>query len=521
MNKLAHYLNQHIVGEVITEPSVRARYATDDGPIEMLPEMVVYPRNTQDVRKLLRFVWQLAEKGHSLPVTARGAGANNVGAAVGDGVVVALAPHMNTVFEYDAKQRLVRLQPGASTDAVANALKLQGTAIAPMQDVVGTVGGWLAHSSRKRTREIVDKLEVVLANGDVLQTGKISKRELNKLKGKQGFIADVYRDLDALLEDNADTIASLSEHDSSGYTALTEVKKKDGSLDLTPLFLGSDGTLGIISEMILKTEFTSDTRSAVAGAFEDVNQVRDAIDDIAKVQPTSVEYYDAGLIAAAKDAGKKLSIVERGETLLVAYIDVIGDRAQARKVKKLRKIMQKYGGKVTSTNDFESSELLDIKTIPYLSGTDNKGASSLAILDGAYVPLERFDEFANGVAELSTKLRVDLPLIGYPIDNEWSLRPLLNIKTVGGKQAVFKLIDSYATLVVKCGGHLAGAQAEGRIQTLATVKHQTGAERELYKKLKNIFDPHGILNGDVKQHVDVKSLAKQLRSSYTMRDPLS
>ena len=195
MNKLAQYLNQHLVGEVATSDALRTHYATDGSVLTAVPEMVAYPYNTSDIRKVMTFTWQLAEKGHVLPVTVRGAGTDTTGAAIGSGALLVLDKHMTNIFEYDAKQKLVRMQPGVKVGALQSALMLQGTRVTTL-DVVNndaTVGGALAGGVL--TEEVVDwvdQLEVVLANGDVLQTKRLSKRELVKKKALESKEGEIY-----------------------------------------------------------------------------------------------------------------------------------------------------------------------------------------------------------------------------------------------------------------------------------------------------------------------------------------
>ena len=81
MSKIAHYLQEHLVGEVITSLSARKYFSTDGGVFEVMPSMIVYPQNENDVRKTAKFSWQLAERGRILPITARGRGSDQAGAA--------------------------------------------------------------------------------------------------------------------------------------------------------------------------------------------------------------------------------------------------------------------------------------------------------------------------------------------------------------------------------------------------------------------------------------------------------
>jgi FAD/FMN-containing dehydrogenase len=519
MNKLAQYLNQHLQGEVFVDKDTLRHFASDSSPLQQEPEMVVFSFETNDIRKLLRFSWQLAEKGHRLPVTARGAGLNGTGAAISSGVVIAMNAHMNRIFEYDSKQRLVRLQPGVSTGEANNALRLQGTSIPVLGEGRQTVGGVLADRNGTFTAETVEQLEIVLANGDVLQTKRLSKRELSKVKGQQSFEADIYREVDGLIDESAEIIEQLDRRDASGYGMLGDVKHKDGSLDLTPLFLGTQGTLGVISELILKAEYVSETTSVVVAAFDSPVGARDALDGAAKVDVASMEYFGAELIARAKAQGKVYSFIgdaEQAPTLLVARVNDMSGRVQARKIKKLRKHFEKCGAIVSTTDNFEESEFKSLDGILSLAAQDDTKESQI-VVDRAYVPLGRSEDFMSGLTELSKKMKLDLPLYGRPLDSLWTVRPMVAMGSVGGKQSLLKFVSQYGELVNSCGGYLAGMYSEGRLPLAASKeKEQIQA---LFAKLKKIFDPYDILNTGAKQPADVKELAKSLRSDSAPRIP--
>jgi FAD/FMN-containing dehydrogenase len=286
----------------------------DAGVLKIVPEMVIYPRSTNDIRKVCRFAWQLAEKGHVIPVTVRGAGTDSTGAAIGKGASVVTTAHMNKIFEYDAKQKLVRLQPGVSIGALSQALSLYGTSIMSLagSHAFGTIGGAIASAvagplaGKYGTIErAIDQLEVVLANGDVIQTGRINKRELSRRKGLQTFEGDIYRGIDGIIEESADILDNLRSNDATGYNTIADVKQKDGSFDLTPLFIGSQGTLGIITEMILRAEYRSLHYGVAALVFASANTARDALDDLCKMTPAFVEYFDAEFFNTAATCGRR------------------------------------------------------------------------------------------------------------------------------------------------------------------------------------------------------------------------
>src|ERR1700712_1346432 len=82
MNKIAVYLNEHLLGEVTSSKAMRRRYSRDGSVLTITPEIIAFPRITNDIRKIARFSWQLAEKGHPLGLTVRGAGSDTTGAAI-------------------------------------------------------------------------------------------------------------------------------------------------------------------------------------------------------------------------------------------------------------------------------------------------------------------------------------------------------------------------------------------------------------------------------------------------------
>jgi FAD/FMN-containing dehydrogenase len=239
MSKVAAYLQEHILGEVTVQPAILNAMSHDTSVLELVPEMVIFPRVTNDIRKVARFCWQLAEKGHVLPITARGSGSDQTGAAIGKGIILSLPTHMNTLFEYEPKQKLLRVQPGATTRSITDALRLYGVSIPPllMSAGYGTIGGAIANNASGplsgkygAVGQWVYELEVVLANGEVLQTGRINKRDLNKKKGLQTFEGEVYRSLDNLIEDNRELIhkkINTELRDNVGYESIASVKRKD------------------------------------------------------------------------------------------------------------------------------------------------------------------------------------------------------------------------------------------------------------------------------------------------------
>lgn len=535
-SKVAQYLNEHLLGEVTTNEHIRKQYATDGSVLRIVPDMVIYPRATSDIRKVARFSWQLAEKGHKLPITVRGGGTDQTGGAIGSGVILDVRAHMNTIFELDIKQRLVRVQPGVTFKALNDALRLQGFRIPsyPQSHAYSTIGGAIANNAGGTlsgkygtTGEWIHQLEVILSNGEVLQTGRVSKRDLGKKKGLQTFEGELYRNVDNLLADNAGLIEKLAVdgRDNAGYNVV-DVRRRDGSVDLTPLIVGSQGTLGIISEVIMKVQPMPDYPLVGALAFPDHDAARDALDALRSLDPSVLELVDGRVFEFAVEQGKSYPFyneaLEQGNVaaIVVVEYDQSGDHAKKRIVKKIEKLFENQKAYMAFERKAETAdELRNLLQASVLSLLPDKPEHSVPqILEGAYVPQERLEEFAKAVEALEAKNHVDLPLCGHAGEHIYYVRPQLDFHKVGDRQKVFKLLAEWSAAVFAHGGSLIGMSGEGRLKAAFAYKDLDADVKELYTSIRDLFDPLGFLNTGVKQAVELKKLAGDLRSDFDGSD---
>lgn len=532
MSKVAEYLQSHIIGEVSIRKETRALLSRDGSVMEITPEVVVYPRVTNDIRKINRFAWQLAEKGHILPVTARGGGSDQTGAALTSGLSMVLPAHMDEIYEYEPKQKLVRVQPGANMRAVNQALALHHATIpaAPVSASFSTIGGAVANNASGRQsgyygpmRDFVHQLEVVLSNGDVIQTGRISKRELNRKKGQQGFEGDIYRGIDAVIEDNEELIAEQvadGQLGNFGY-AIADVKKKDGSFDLTPLFIGSQGTLGVVSELIMRCEHLPRASTYVAITFQAKETARDALDILRSFKAVTLDYYDGEIFAAAEKAGRKFKFYQAAKEIdkvnavvLMQFIDH-SDRARMKKIKKIQKQLQREDIQIFIARDEDEAEMQSVAGVTHYFAEPPKGtAMAMPVVDGFMIPHQRFDEFYGELAKLSKKLHLNLPLYGHANDGVYYARPLLDLHKVSDKQKILKLLDDMSKLVDSMNGIFVAESGEGRLKTRFASRVAGDSVNEMFAQVKKVFDPFGILNPGVKQVTELKAVADHLSSSY-------
>jgi FAD/FMN-containing dehydrogenase len=535
MSKVAHYLQQHLVGEVMTSADMRRYFSTDGGVFAVMPAMIVYPRNENDVRKAARFTWQLAERGRAVPITARGLGTDQSGAAVGPGVIMVFPAHMNRIVELDGKSGSVTIEPGINYGRLQQTLHTHGRYLPPFPASIEycTVGGAIANNASGEkslkygsTREYVKNMRVVLANGEVIDTRRLGKKELSKKLGLPTFEGEVYRELDKLLDENSELLKTIGLNvtkNSAGY-ALNDIKRKDGSFDLTPLLVGSQGTLGIVTEATLTTEpYNADT-TLMAVYFDNLTAAQQAILDIRKLadMPCAMEMVDRNLLDFVHASNPNLlnGIIEPPfpEVVMLVEFDSANDRVQKRMVKKASKILDKYEVKYTIERDADKKEALwkirhsAAAVVSHVEGN----TKALPIIEDGIVPVDKLQEYLQTVYEMFKHYGLRVAMWGHAGDANLHLQPFLDLAQVGDRQKVFRLIDDYYNLVISLGGSTSGEHNDGRLRGPYLAKLYGDQIYDLFRKTKAIFDPHNILNPGVKIDVTLDMIKPLLRTEYSM-----
>jgi FAD/FMN-containing dehydrogenase len=530
MNKIAVYLNEHLLGEVSSSKAMRRRYSRDGSVLTITPEIIVFPRVTNDIRKAARFAWQLAEKGHPLSITARGMGGDHTGAAIGKGMVISTSAHLNKIIHIAAKDKLAHVQPGVTFEQLNTALKWSGLTIpnSPEDAKLTTVAGAIAGNalgSADAVSKRIEKLEVVLANGDLIETSRINRRDLSKKLGLQTFEGEVYRKLEGLIEDNEEFIQQLGAdtvRDNAGYRSLAAVRAKDGSFDLTPLFVGSQGTLGIISEVVLKADFFSQDQTFAVAVAQNSEVAQDIAEQLVKLEPAELQIYDGELFRRAHAQGAQFTLLgstdQLGSVVYVRFND-FSDHAQAVKLKKMRKLMQKMSVGMVDSSDHQIEEFEAISgVIDSLKLVALDDETALPLIDGSFIPVERRHEFTASLAELAAKHHIELPTRMNVLTGTIYAYPTLKLDVVSDKQKLFRLLNDYAEMVDKANGAFVSDGGEGRLKSNAAWSVLDEKEVVLYEQLRAIFDPFGTLNPGVKQKNDIRTLVSALRSTYDATD---
>lgn len=532
MNKLAHYLQEHLRGEVIVSTSALAKYARDASIFEQTPSLIAYPMDESDIRKTARFAWQLAERGRIIPITARGSGSDFTGAAIGQGIVLVTPVHMNKILEFDSKSGFVVVEPGINYAKLQQTLNTHGRFLPPFPASLeySTIGGAVGNNSSGElsvkygdTKKFVNSLRVVLANGEVIDTGRLSKRALSRKMGLSSFEGELYRNLDTLIEENHDLIEKFKPtwgKNVSGYDIFS-VKKKDGSFDLTPLIVGSQGTLAIVSEVTMNTADYNPETSVVVAYLHDFSNIEKIIQDVLKVKPSAFEVVDKySLEQVVKTSPNYLkdSLPSRMPELVLLIEFDDQPKNQAKNVKRTTKILDNL--QIDYRVETEEAERQNLWKLRHSVGSIHLHNESqtvpLPVVDDGVVAIDKLEQYFNGVYKILEKYGLKIAVWGHIGQGNLHMQPLLDIGQLGDRQKVFRLMREYHELVLSLGGSITGEYNDGRLRG-PYVKQQFGEEiYELFMKVKAVFDPYFILNPKVKIDVTGEDVLPLLRSEYSL-----
>jgi FAD/FMN-containing dehydrogenase len=535
MSKVAHYLQEHLIGEVMTSSDARRYFATDTSILTLTPAIIVYPHNENDVRKTARFTWQLAERGRIIPMTARGSGTDQAGAAIGNGIIVVFPAHMNKILELDPKTGSIAIQPGINYGKLQQTLQTHGRFLPPFPASMeySTLGGAMGNNASGEksvkygsTRDFIKSLRVVLANGEIMETHRLTKRELSKKMGLSSMEGDIYRALDKVLEDNKAVIEKTkldTTKNSAGY-ALYDIKHKDGSVDLTPLFIGAQGTLGIITEAVLDTEPFNPAVTLLVASFDDIERAGKAILDLRKLpdMPSCIEMVDGNLLNFIDEhnPNQLKGTLEKPfhKMMLLVEFDNFNARSQKRMAKKAKKIIEDYGGTCKVEHDPEQQDhLWRIRhSAASVTAYSDNASKPLPIIEDGVVPVAKLIEFLTGAYEIFEKNNLQVAVWGHAGDANLHMQPFLDLSQLGDRQKLFRIMEEYHHLVISLGGSTNGEHGDGRLRA-PYLRQQFGEEAyEVFRAVKKIFDPYNTLNAGVKIDVTLEDIKPMLRQDYSM-----
>ncbi len=532
LNKVASYLNQYISGNIFDKDSILDAYSTDRSIFKIKPRFVALPENTQDISRILTFVNQLAIKNYKLPISVRGGGLDKTGATLTGGLVISMEK-MSHIKEIDPRSRLVRVEAGVTLGQLNSALSLHGLCIPLNIHPNHTIGGIIANcqidsfaSKYGGIIKHIERVEVILSNGDRLQTKKINHKKLEQLEAGKSFESKIYKGIDELLSEQKQAITNLASnsYDSSGYPAITCIKNEK-NFDIAPIFLASQGTLGVISEIILRCDVLPSSSRHLLVTFNSIQKALEFLNFTLSLNPAEANIYDLRIFAKSEEYGKKLKFItkktnEDGFLVVINFND--SPRKNARNFSACLEQLPKRSNFYIEDNENQIylKELLG--ALGNYLNSDARG-ERIGFLDDFYIPSQELGPFIEDLAKIEKKSKIDLPLFGSFATENYYVRPDIKLEMLEPKKddedktldpPIITLLKVFNEAILIHKGSFTGGSPEGRSKAIVTTPAMGEERKALYQKIKNLFDPNNILNPDIKLGVDQKQAIKSLRTSY-------
>lgn len=533
MKGLLKDLVSQISGEVTSSEQAREFFSTDGSIFTIKPQLIIYPRDEMDVVNTVKFLnWQ-AQEGKVVGLTARGKGTDQSGGALGAGAILVFPAHMKSLV--DIGKNTITAQPGMPYATLQTVLHSHMHYLPPYPASIdfSSIGGAVANNAAGEksvkygtTRHWVSSLRVVLSNGDVIETHRLSKKQLKKKKQQPDFEGHLYRELDRIITENwAEIVASRPKvsKNSAGYD-IWDVKGKDGSFDMGQLIVGSQGTLGIVTEATLRTAPYNPDLTLMAGYFDDIHKASEAVQHLLKLSPSALEVVDKNLLEFLKknkpESLKGLVSEENiPEIVLLCELDDPKPGTRKRKAKQAMKVLDHYASSTRVAVDKQQQD--DLWRI-------RRGAAAviwkvdgpkkaLPIIEDGIVPSEKLTEFLKDAYELFKKEKINVAVWGHAGNGHFHIQPFMDLKNLRDRAKVFDLSDKFYALIKKYGGSNSGEHNDG-IMRGVYLKEMFGEKiYSIFEEIKELFDPLHFLNPGVKLDVTREDAMVKMRKEYSMK----
>jgi glycolate oxidase len=446
-------LFQEIVGErVRTSFYERFCYASDASQIEGMPDFVIRPKNSNEVSRILQVCNEF-----EIPVTARGAGTGLAGGAapVNGGVVLDMSG-MNKILELDIGNLQVIVEPGVIPDKLNETLKLYGFFFPPDpgSSAICTIGGMISNNSSGMrcikygtTRNYVLDLQIVLADGRIINTGS------RVLKSSTGY-------------------------------------------DLTRLFIGSEGTLGIITRAGLKIIPLPICRRLIIASFDSAEIAGSAVIRVLSngIVPSACEIMDRITIEVLRRCDPHLGLPDAGDILLFEVDGTHNSTTeQSHRLVDICAPLALTIKEVSSNSEMEAIWGARRLVGAAISRLD-PDKTRIYVGEDVGVPIKQIPFLIKKIYEISKEL--DIPAMNYGHIGDGNLHVALFIDVMDQEQwgRLNKVAEKIHKTALELGGTVSSEHGVG-LARANYIQDQFGREfLDVMKSIKRAIDPKGILN---------------------------
>ena len=504
-----------------TSPSYASRtvLATDNSIYQVLPQAVIYPRDTHDLQLLAELAER--EEFHSVVLSPRGGGTGTNGQSLTDGLVVDISRHMNRILEINTEERWVRVQAGVVKDQLNAALKPHGLFFAPELSTSNraTIGGMINTDASGqgscvygKTRDHVLELSTVLLGGELWQSRPIDDEALRQASTREGRAGKVHRVCDSIARDKADLIEQKFPKLNrclTGYDLAHLREPVEGAehFNLNSVLCGSEGTLGFIAEAKLNVLPIPKCVALVNLKYDNFQDALRDASDLMRAGPTSIETVDSKVLqlAMADIVWHSVSEYFPSEERAVQGINLVEYTAESEE--KLESALQQFTAHIDSLigqpgksfgysiarSHTEVNKIWAMrKRAVGLLGNAQGEKRPIPFVEDTCVPPENLADFIAEFRAVLDEAGLAYGMFGHVDAGVLHVRPAIDMKDPQQAELIRPITDRVVALTQKYKGLLWGEHGKG-------VRSEYAPEffGELYpelQKIKAAFDPRNQLN---------------------------
>ncbi|MFA5131859.1 MAG: FAD-binding oxidoreductase [Candidatus Paceibacterota bacterium] len=537
--RIAAELASRITGEVSVSEVDRERVARDTSLFYLKPEIVVYPKNADDISKILTYVSKEKSTGVNISVAFRAAGTCMTGGPLSESIVIDTMRFMNHIT--NVTETSATAEPGVFYRDFEKETLKQGWLMPsyPASRELAAIGGIVSNNSGGektltygKTEKYVKSLDVVFANGERATLEAIREEKLIQKMEEQTECGRIYRELHALVVNNYDELKAAKptvSKNSSGYYLWNVYDKETGIFDITKLITGSQGTLAAVTSATM-TGVRPKTHTRMLVMFvPSTTHLGEIIPRFLVHKPETLESYDDHTFKIAIKFFKDIAVrmggnmftlgfqflpefwmaLTGGVPKIILMAEFTGDTevgvekavADAYEDLKsfnlpLKKTKSENESKKYWTFRRESFNLLRSKL---------QGMRTAPTIDDIVVHPQDLPEFLPKLeAIFSQEKYKDLvyTVAGHMGNANFHIIPLVNIHKEGITETLHALMEEVYGLVFEYKGSMSGEHNDGLLRTAYLPQMFSPEIISLFEQTKNIFDPQGILNPGKKVHGD-------------------
>ncbi|HSR13376.1 MAG TPA: FAD-binding oxidoreductase, partial [Thermodesulfobacteriota bacterium] len=472
---LASDLRKRLKGSVLSDELSRTMYSSAACIYSVRPLFIVQPAGREDVAETVKFASR-----NGISLTARGGGTGRAGQGIGTGILLDFVRHMNRVVETDPEARWVNVQPGIVLGRLNAALKAKKKffPIDPSTADFCALGGMIANNSSGphavkygATRDYVESLEMVLSSGEAIRTRPISLAAIDALPdGLEKKIYTGVRDILKRYETPLREEKPETTKNSSGYD-LWQVRS-NGSIDLTPLMVGSEGTLGIFTEARIRlSDLPGKTHSALI-YFNTLDTVGRATTEILKLSPTMLEIMERQIIDLARSKYKEMKdyLPEGTEATLFVEFEGASEEELKEKMRTVERRLvedEKIAVSMKPAKDAKDKEMLTkVRSVsgPILNKV--KGPKKpVAFIEDAAVHPSRLGEYIAGLRQVLKRNGAEASIYGHAGDGNLHVMVFLDLKKKEDVERMVRITDESCDLLLRLKGTISGEHGDGLLRT--------------------------------------------------------